>query len=86
MGYPKITREYDLPSSSTLYCWKKQYLENGSVKDNRGKSSKGKGNYTKRKKLNPEVMSREELIQYVKAIEDIKKSMIFLKHQKKNIK
>ena len=36
------------------------------------KSSKGKGNYTRKKKLVPEQMSREELIEYVKAVEDIK--------------
>jgi len=31
-------------------------------------------------------MSREELIEYVKVTEDIKKLMAFLKQQKKNIK
>lgn len=86
MGYKNITRFYDLPSSSTLCNWAKQYRINGSVKDNRGKSSKGKGNFTKRKKLIPEQMSREELIEYVKATEDVKKLMVFLKQQKKNIK
>lgn len=86
MGYSKITRNYDLPSTSTLCKWTKQYREYGTVKDNRGKSSKGKGSYTKKKKLIPEQMSREELIEYVKATEDVKKLMVFLKQQKKNIK
>ena len=31
-------------------------------------------------------MTREQLIEYVKATEDIKKLMAFLKKQKKNIK
>lgn len=86
LGYQKITRLYDLPSSSTLCKWTKQYREYGTVIDNRGKSSLGKGNFSKRKKLIPEQMSREELIEYVKASEDIKKLMAFLKKQKKNIK
>lgn len=86
LGYKKITRLYDLPSSSTLSKWTRQYREYGTVIDNRGKTSFGKGNFTKRKKLIPEQMSREELIEYVKASEDIKKLMAFLKKQKKNIK
>lgn len=86
MGYKKITRLYDLPSSGTLCKWAKQYRETGTVSDKRGKAFKGKGNFTKRKKLNPEQMSREELIEYVKATEDIKKLMAFLKQQKKNTK
>lgn len=84
MGYVKITRYYDLPSSSTLSYWVRQYRKNGTLKDNRGKSSKR--NYIRNKKIIPEQMSHEELIEYVKATEDIKKLMVFLKHQKKNIK
>ena len=86
MGYSKITRYYDLPSSSTLCYWVKQYRKNGTLKDERGKSSKGKGCYKRKKKIIPEQMTREELIEYVKATEDIKKLMVFLKHQKKNTK
>lgn len=86
MGYIKITRYYDLPSTSTLCNWVKQYKKYGTLKDNRGKSSKGKGNYKKKNKIIPEQMSREELIEYVKATEDIKKLMVFLKQQKKNTK
>ena len=86
MGYKKITRYYDLPSSATLCYWKKQYLLNGSVMDNRGKSGTGKGNFERKKRLIPEEMSHEELVEYVKAVEDIKKSMVFLRQQKKNIK
>ena len=86
LGYTKITRYYDLPSSSTLCYWVRQYRKNGTLKDNRGKSSKNKGSYNRKKNLIPEQMSREELIEYVKATEDIKKLMAFLKQQKKNIK
>ena len=86
MGYTKITRLYDLPGRGTLSKWVKQYKEFVTVRDNRGKSTNGKDNYNKKKKLIPEEMSREELIEYVKATEDIKKLMVFLKQQKKNIK
>lgn len=86
MGYKQITRFYNLPSDSTLHYWTKQYREFGTVKDNRGKSSNGKGNYTRKKKIIPEQMSREELVEYVKVTEDVKKLMVFLKQQKKNIR
>ena len=82
----ELIRQYDIASFSVLQRWIIQYQKYGSVQDNRGKSSKGKGNYTRKKKLVPEQMSREELIEYVKAVEDIKKITVFLKHQKKNIK
>ncbi len=85
MGYSKITRFYDLSSKSTLHYWVKKYKEHGAVIDKRGRSSVGKGIYSRRKKLIPEQMSREELIEYVKANEDIKKFMAFLKKQEKNI-
>ena len=69
----------------TYFYWVKKYQERGSVSDNRGKFNH-KGISNKKKKLIPEQMSREELIEYVKATEDIKKLTAFLKHQKKNIK
>jgi transposase-like protein len=85
-GSSELIRKYDIASFSVLHRWITQYQKYGSAQDNRGKSSKRKGNYTRKKKLVPEQMSREELIEYVKAVEDIKKLMVFLKHQKKNIK
>ena len=85
MGYKKITRYYDLGSRSKLSRWVKEYRELGTLKDNRGKSAK-KGISGRKKKLIPEQMTREELIQYVNAVEDIKKLMVCLRQQKKNIK
>lgn len=85
-GYNKIRRKYDLPGSGTLSKWVKQYRTSGTVFDNRGKSSSGKGNFSARKRVNPQEMTREELVKYVEATEDIKKLMAFLKKQKKNIK
>jgi transposase-like protein len=79
-------RKYDISNNSVLNHWKKQYLKYGTTIDNRGKGSKGKGNFNKSKRINPEEMTREELIEYVKAVEDIKKVMVCLNKQKKNTK
>jgi len=86
MSYSEIMQTYEISSRGTLYKWGKQYREYGTVLDNRGKFSDGKGNFTKKKKLIPEQMTKEELIEYVKSTEDIKKLMVYLKQQKKNIK
>ena len=84
-GFAKINRKYDISGRQTLYNWVKQYKQFGTTTDNRGKSSK-KGISGRKKQLNPEQMSREELIEYVKAVEDIKKLVVYLNKQKKNIK
>ena len=85
MGRSAIKRRYDISSDSVFHRWLKQYRENGIISDNRGKASK-KGILGRPKKLRPDEMSKEELIKYVEAVEDIKKLMVFLKKQKKNIK
>jgi Transposase and inactivated derivatives len=84
-GCSELMRKYDIASRSVFHRWVKQYRENGSALDSRGKNNPNAGKYP-RKKLNPEEMSREELIEYVKATEDIKKLKVFLNKQKKNIK
>ena len=83
-GYAKLRRKYDISSTSVLYRWIKQYQENKTTSDYRGKSSEGKSG--RKRKLVPEELSREELIEYVKATEDIKKLTVLLNKQKKNIK
>jgi transposase-like protein len=80
-----IKRKYDIASDSVFHRWVKQYRENGTTSDSRGGNNPNFGKHL-RKKLNPEEMSHQELVEYVKAVEDIKKSMVFLKQQKKNIK
>lgn len=82
----KILRKYNISSDSIFHRWVTQYRKYNTVKDERGKSSKGKGNFGRKKKIRPEEMSREELIKYVEATEDIKKLMVSLNKQKKNIK
>jgi transposase-like protein len=87
-GRYHLIRKYGISSSSMLHRWIVQYREFGTVKDNRGNSGKNNPNFGKhpRKKLIPEQMTHNELIQYVKATEDIKKLMVYLRQQKKNIK
>jgi hypothetical protein len=63
----------------------KQYRTNGTASDQRGTGNPNLDKYS-RKKFIPEEMSREELIKYVEATEDIKKLMAYLNKQKKNIK
>ena len=79
-----IKRKYDISSDSVFHRWLKQYREKGIVSDSRGKSKNGKSG--RPKKMKPAEMTREELIKYVEATEDIKKLMAYLKTQKKNIK
>lgn len=85
IGRSNLIRKYDIGSKSVLHRWIKQYRENGTTSDLRGESNPNLGKHL-RKKTIPEQMSREELVEYVKAVEDIKKSMAFLRKQKKNIK
>jgi transposase-like protein len=71
-----------------IRVWIKQYQEFGTTVDRRGKASKkdnpNKGRPKKAQKL--EDMSKEELIDHIKMIEDIKKVAAYLKQQKKNTK
>jgi Transposase and inactivated derivatives len=75
--------KYDISSESVLHRWVKQYRETGTTSDSR---SKNKPNFCKCNRKKPEQMTREELIEYIKALDDIKKQVVFLKQQKKNIK
>ncbi len=72
-GYSDIIKKYEISSRSVLHRWINQYRETGSTYDNRGNFGKNNPNLGKysRKKLIPEEMSREELIEYVNAVEDV---------------
>jgi transposase-like protein len=82
--WEEILRKYQISSTSVFRRWVKQYRETGTTYDKRGKGSPGRPK--KLSSLNPEEMTREELIQYVKAVEDIKKFMAYQKKQNKNIR
>lgn len=77
-----ILEKYQISSDSMLRNWIDQYRRTGTTYDNRGRG--GTGRPKKSGSLNPEEMTREELIQYVKAVEDLKKFMAYQKRQKKN--
>ena len=77
-----LLEKNQIASSSMLSRWVRQYRETGTTYDTRGKTGRPK----KTGSLNPEEMTREELIEYVKAVEDIKKFMAYQKKQKKNTK
>ncbi|MDR3588065.1 MAG: helix-turn-helix domain-containing protein [Negativicutes bacterium] len=77
----EIIRELEL-STSVLTRWVKQYRKYGTTVDGRGRSKNPRGGRSK--SLDPDKMSLEELREYVKMMEDIKKATAFLRLQKKN--
>lgn len=91
MGVRQIVREYDLANDKVLYRWVQQYLETGKIVEKRGRGTKAefptKGRPRKTPEKTLEEMSKEELIERVRMLEDIKKSLACLdEQQKKNIK
>ena len=91
MGVREIARKYDLPDCKTLYRWVNKYNETGTIVETRGRGTKAeipnKGRPRKTPEKPLEEMSRDELIERVRMLEDIKKSLACLdEQQKKNIK
>ena len=86
----QIVKEYDLAKRDVLYGWVKKYKETGTIFDGRRATklenpNRGRPRKTPEKSL--EDMSKEELIERVRMLEDIKKSLACLDEQrKKNIK
>jgi len=91
MSAIQIVREFDLANTHVLYRWVKQYKETGNIVDNRGRGTKSKiPNKGRPKTIHEkplEEMTKEELIERVRMLEDIKKSLACLdEQQKKNTK
>lgn len=86
-GYDKIAKVYDI-SNSMIGRWVDQYRTFGTCVDRRGQGSKKEIPNKGRPKSNfdYESMTKEELIEHIKMLEDIKKTMAYLERQKKNIK
>jgi len=86
-GQNAIAKDLDV-SSSVVKRWIRQYQELGTTVDRRGKATKKDNpNIGRPKKpIRLEDMSKEELIEHIKMIEDIKKVAAYLKQQKKNTK
>ena len=82
----EIIRENDIADKKIFYQWVRQYKVYGTTVDGRGKSYSKPARAGRPKSVNPDEMTLEELREYVKLLEDIKKTVGFLRLQKKNIK
>ena len=88
MGVRQIVREFKLYGDQALYRWVKIYKKYGCIIETRGKATKfntpNKGRPRKHPEKPLEELSKEELIERVRMLEDIKKSLVYLTSQKPN--
>ena len=88
MGAAQIVKEFNLANKNVLYRWVKQYKEFGKIFETRGKTTKfnnpNKGRPKKYPEKPLEELSKEELIERVRMLEDIKKSLVYLTSQQPN--
>ena len=88
MSANKIIDKFDLASASVFHAWVKMYKKYGCLKDNRGKATKldipNKGRPKKELDKPLEELTREELIEKLRMLEDIKKSLVYLTSQQPN--
>lgn len=86
MGLNQIVREFNLANHKVLLRWAKMYKEYGCIFETRGKATKlensNKGRPRKYFEKPLEELSKEELIERVRMLEDIKKSLVYLSSQK----
>ena len=88
MGVRQIVREFKLYGDQALYRWVKIYKKYGSIIETRGKAIKlnnpNKGRPRKHPEKPLEELSKAELIERVRMLEDIKKSLVYLTSQQPN--
>ena len=88
MGVRQIVREFKLYSDQAVYRWVKIYKKYGYIIETRGKATKfntpNKGRPRKHPEKPLEELSKEELIERVRMLEDIKKSLVYLTSQQPN--
>ncbi len=88
IGPTQIVRQFDLADPCVLYGWVKIYKKYGRIIETRGKTTKfnnpNKGRPRKYPEKALEELSKEELIERVRMLEDIKKSLVYLTSQKPN--
>ena len=88
MGATQIVKEFNLANNNVLYRWVKQYKEFGKIFETRGKTTKfnnpNKGRPKKYPEKPLEELSKKELIERVRMLEDIKKSLVYLTSQQPN--
>jgi len=83
----QLALEYDLDRHTRLYIWRDMKLKYGKIVDRRGQTKEGhkpKGRPKSSKKY--EEMNREELIAQLRIHDDIKKTIAYLRAQKRNTK
>ena len=88
IGPTQIVRQFDLGHLSKLYDLVKIYQKYGCIIETRGKATKfntpNKGRPRKHPEKPLEELSKEELIERVRMLEDIKKSLVYLISQQPN--
>ena len=88
MGTTQIVKEFNLANNNVLARWVKQYKEFGKIFETRGKATKfntpNKGRPRKHPEKPLEELSKAELIERVRMLEDIKKSLVYLTSQQPN--
>lgn len=85
-GFEQCLRIYDIASRSVLSRWIKQVRTSGTTIDHRGKSKPGDKPKGRPRKVNLNSLSKVELISIIGVYEDIKKTMAYLRQQKRSIK
>lgn len=89
MGRAQIMREFNIPTSSMLQRWIKQYQLFGTCVDNRGKATHldcpNKGRPKNYKKTYQD-MSKDELIKELEFRDELKNFLVYLNQQNKNTK
>lgn len=88
MGVRQIVREFKLYSYQAVYRWVKIYKKYGHIIETRGIATKfntpNKGRPRKHLEKPLEELTREELIEKLRMLEDIKKSLVYLTSQQPN--
>lgn len=76
MGPTQIVREFDLSDTNTLYRWVKNYKKYGHITETRGRATRfnnpSKGRPRKYSEKSLEDLSKKELIERVRMLENIK--------------
>ena len=81
----QIVRQFDLANSKVLYRWVRIYKKYGRIIETRGNATRlnnpNKGRPRKYPEKPLEELSKAELIEKVRMLEDIKKSLVYLSSQ-----
>jgi len=86
IGFNDCLRKYDISGKSVLCLWVKQIKQYGTVVDRRGRKKPGGKPKGRAKKVDLNSLSKAQLISIIGVYEDIKKTMAYLRRQKRSIK